>query len=165
MSRNWTDLGIVWESSPVSERIGSNDTSKVVIGLAEIPQLSDVAKAIDAGLSDAILAGCNGTSWRVSAQDVGRSFLKADGKRMADGTYKITDEQREALRERVFNRIKGLRSPGGSRTVTVTVHNLPNGTVFNGSDETEYRQAFAATLIDMGVPSDAARAAAMSAKW
>lgn len=165
MSRNWTDIGLTWDESDVSERTGPNASSKFVLGEAQIPVLADTEKAIASGLGDAILAGVNGTSWRVSAQDVARSYLKANGKRDAHGRYILNPAQIDELRDRAFARVKGLRNPSIRTVTTVTVHNFPDGTQYTGSDEVVYRQEFASRLVDMGVPADTARAAAMTAKW
>ena len=165
MQRNWDELGIAWDESEVSRRAGSNDSDKKALGIAQIPVVKDISLAIAAGLTEAMLAGINGTSWRVSAQDVARNFLAKVGKRMADGAYALTPAQVDDLREAAYNRVRGLRSPATRTQQKIVIHTLPNGTKFDGTDETEYRQAFAATLIDLGVPADAARAAAISAEW
>lgn len=147
-TRDWAALGIVWLALEVSRQHGANRTDRTVIGVAQVPQVTDVDKAIAAGLGNAIMAGVNGTSWRVTAQDVGRSYIENVPR------DKRSDEE---LRERVFARLQGMRNPalgGGVRKVLVA--SLPDGTKWEGTDPTEYEQLYAAGLVDNGVDASLA---------
>lgn len=149
--RDWAALGILWVESEVSRQHGPNKTDRAVIGTGQVPQLTDIDKAVEAGLEAAILAGTNGTSWRVTAQDVSRSYIEAT---------KASDRDVETLRERIFSRLKGMRNAAiGTRTVLVAP--LPDGTQWKGTDSTEYEQLYAAGLVDAGM--DAAMALGLAA--
>lgn len=146
MARNWDELGIVWVDSPVSRQHGANKSDRVEIGVGQVPQVADLDKAIAAGLLDAIKAGVNGTSWRVTAQDVSRSYI--------EGTPKNAREV-EVLRERIYARLKGMRT-GGFATREVFVAPLPDGSQWKGTEPTEYEQLYAAALVDAGMDADMA---------
>lgn len=149
---NWNDLGITWTSSDVQRQHGDNATDRVVIGQAQIPVLSDVDKAVAGGLLGAIMKGVNGTSWRVMAQDVCRKAIEKDRKASPD-----------AMREAVFNRLRSMRASSGP--VVIVKRALPNGTMWEGDNEQEFRSEYAAALTDMGVDAAAAIEAAKAYKW
>ena len=147
---NWKSMGIAWETSPVSRQHGPNKTDRAVIGEAEIPQVVDIRAAIDAGLGDAMLAGINGTSWRVTAQDVSRRYLERTPK---------DKRSQEDLRKAVYDRLRGIRARivgGRVEYVEVVKRPLPDGTMYEGTDENEYRSAYAAALVDNGIDADVA---------
>jgi hypothetical protein len=147
-TRDWAALGIVWLALEVARQgSGNNRSDRRVIGVAQIPQVTDVDKAIAAGLGAAIMAGVNGTSWRVTAQDVGRSYLE---------NVPRTERSDEDLRERVFARLKGMRNAALGGTRTVLVYILPNGQEWRGTEGDDYEMAHAAALVEGGVDEDVA---------
>src|SRR5512138_48530 len=150
MSRNWEELGIRWESSVVMRQHGDHASDRRPLGDAQIPVLEDTEKAIANGLGPAILKGVNGTSWRVMAQDVSRNRLE-DGVKDAD-----------VIREDVYKRLLSIRTTG---TRVLVKRNLPNGEVYMGADETEFRQMFAAALVDLGIDADLSMAKAAKATF
>lgn len=151
-THNWEEMGIEWEASPVARGTGA---AKVTFKTpAQIPVLADMDKARKALGDDPILAAVNGTSWRVSAQDVCRGMLEKNS-----GT--TTD----AMREAVYNRLRGLRNAASVRTVTVTKRPMPDGTMYTGNDETEYRAQYMAQLVEAGVASVVAQGIAKSLAW
>lgn len=162
MARNWGELGIVWIPGTVSRRRGKNDSDKIEIGVGPIPQLSDVDLAIKADLADSIMAGVNGTSWRVTAQDVIRAYVESNRDSIKARQGNLPDATDvEELRERIFSRLKGMRS-GGSNTRTVFVAPLPNGERWTGTDVTEYEQLYFAALMDAGMDADTALGVAVN---
>lgn len=146
-THNWENYGIRWDSEDVCRRADRNGASKVVIGQAQIPVLTNLEKfRANVTDADAILRGIwDGTSVRVQAQDVARHALDK-GKKDAD-----------TMRELVWNRIIGIRT----RTVSVKSYALPGKTErYTGTNLMEYRQAYAAALVDGGV--DAAMSTALA---
>lgn len=149
MSRNWEALGINWLEEEVYRKDGN--TKVLVTGKAQIPQLVNLAAAIEHFGENTLLASINGTSWRVSAQAVNRDLLptKADS---------------ESIREAVYNRISGTRRAAVVRTKEVKVYTLANGAEFRpdsskSDDEnlTSLQAAALAAYFDVGVPNDVAR--------
>ena len=162
MARNWEDVGLTWIPGRVSRRHGANDSDKTPLGYGPIPQLTDTDKAIGAGLGSSIMAGVNGTSWRVTAQDVIRSHIEANRANITARLDNLPDASSDdALKERIFARLQGLRSAGVS-VREVLVAPLPDGTQWKGNDVTEYEQLYAAGLVDAGV--DAALALGIASK-
>lgn len=156
---NWESAGIVWETSDVSRQHGPNKSDRAVIGTAEIPKVVDMAKAIDAGLGDAMLAGINGTSWRVTAQDVSRRYIEATPK---------DKRNKDDLRKLVYDRLRGIRARvvgGRVEYVEVVKRPLPDGTMYDGTDEVEFRQLYLAALVDGGVQPDVARTLATNVQF
>lgn len=151
MSRNWKELGIRWETSVVMRQHGDHASDRRPLGNAQIPVLEDPDLAIKNGLGPAILKGVNGTSWRVMAQDVSRNKLE-DGIKDAD-----------VIQEDVFKRLLSIRASGGTRVIVK--RNLPNGDIYEGSDETEFRQMFAAALVDLGIDAETATEKATKATF
>ncbi len=142
--RNWTDIGIVWNTEQVSKQHGPHATDKKVLGDAQIPTVVDLTLFREHFGDEAVLGSMNGTSIRVSAQAVCRQELSKDAKCAPS-----------KMRNAVYNRMKSVRNaPGGTRVIQVFT--LPNGQKYNGSDLTEYRQLYAAALVDSGVPSSVA---------
>ena len=145
----WAAKGIEWEMGPVAKQGASNGSDKRVLGECPIPRLVDLDKAIESGLSGAILKGVNTTSWRVMAQDVGRRALEKD--RKADV---------EVMKRDTFARLQSITVSAAVKVVTITKHALPGGTYYEGSDEAEYQSLVAAGLVDMGIDADKAIEAA-----
>lgn len=139
--RNWAEMGITWVTTEVSRQHGPNKTDRSVIGTGEIPQIESIDKAVAAGLGPAIMSGVNGTSWRVTAQDVIRSYI--------EGTEK-SKRSAEELRERIYKRLQGMRNTAVS-TREVVVAPLPNGEMWKGTDATEFESLYAAALVDAGM--------------
>lgn len=138
-ARNWETLGIEWSEEPVQKQHGDHATDRSVIGQAQIPVLKDLA-AFRANVPEAdnILLGIwDGTSARVQAQDVSRRML-------AKGATT------EVLRDAIWNRLLGIRQ----RVAVVKTHPLPGNTRYEGDNLVEYRQQYAAALVDQGVQAD-----------
>jgi hypothetical protein len=141
-TRNWAEIGIDWNSEPVSKQAGDHATDRVVIGNAEIPVVSDLPKFIAHFGEPCVLGIMDGTSVRVMAQDVNRRLIP-------------TGKRGEEIREAIYNRLRGVRNAGTRTTVVreVKVYNLPDGTQYKGTDLVEYQQAYLAALVDMGTPT------------
>ncbi|MGH7883414.1 MAG: hypothetical protein ACREN8_11025 [Candidatus Dormibacteraceae bacterium] len=151
MDRNWDDIGIEWEVEDVSKQHGDHATDRVIIGKAQMPITTDLAK-FQAHFGDACILGImDGTSVRVMAQDVNRRMLQKGCKA-------------PEIREAIYNRLKGVRN-AGTRTVTVKtvkVYSLPNGTTYDGTDLVEYQQLYVSALTEQGVPAATAVAIAQN---
>lgn len=151
-NRIWADVGIDWATDEVGEQAGPNKSDWRKIGDAQLPVIVDLDKAKAAGID--ILALLNASnSPRVRAQAMERDAL---------AEKPVPDV--ETRRERIFNWLKGVRN-GTARTVTVVKRPLPDGTFYEGNDETEFRQLYAAGLVDVGVPEQNALAVAKSLPW
>jgi len=151
MARNWNEVGISWSAESVSRRHGENASDKAVIGTAQIPLVADL-DVVRNHFGDGVITGSlNGTSWRVMAQDVSRRMLEKGTK------------DAEAIREAVYNRLRGIRNPvmATPRTVEVKVYTLPDGTTYSGTNLAEYQAAYMAALVDQGIPADTARTIAL----
>ncbi len=150
MSQNdtidYASMGIRWESEDVAVVYGENQSDKrVVNSAAQIAVMTDVA-LFDATFPGFILASSNGTSLRVMCQRVGRKFSGKDI---------------DANRKAVLDAIRGTRAKGG-----VTIRRaMPDGTFYHGSDETEFRQLYAALLVDLGTPGELALTIAARLPW
>lgn len=140
-ARNWETLGIEWSEEPVQKQHGDHATDRSIIGQAQIPVLKNLsAFRENVPNADAILLGIwDGTSARVQAQDVSRRMLAKGAK---------TDD----LREAIWNRLLGIRQ----RVAAPKTHPLPGGTRYEGDNLVEYRQQYAAALVDQGVQGDLA---------
>lgn len=155
-ARDWAAMGITWQSRPVHRHPDGNKATQVHIGDAQLPIMADLEK-FRAHFGDTRVADfINGTALTVRAQDVNRTALeKRNG---------VTVEQ---LREAVYARLMGARG-SSVRTVevvrTVTVAMLPGGGTYDGTDEVEYQQAYAAALVDGGMDSATAMAVARTMK-
>lgn len=155
MDRNWNDLGLAWEAGEVAKQFGDNATDRRTLNIkAQIPKVTDIDKATAAGID--VLAWVNSAnSPRVMAQDVAR--------KRAEKSPKPTDEE---MRELVFSRLKGVRNVGGRVVERVVVKRaLPNGSMYEGSDEMEFRAQYAAALIDLGVDGKVAQESALAYQW
>lgn len=142
MARNWDDVGLGWTAEDVSKVFGENNASdKRVIATAQLPVVKDLDKLKAAGVD--VLAWLNASnSMRVRAQAIGRK-----AKKNADV---------ETLRESVFSALKGVRMTASGRVVEIVKRPLPDGSMYDGTDENEYRQAYAAALVDSGVDATVA---------
>jgi len=148
MSRKWTDVGISWEISEVCKRIGGDtDASKQVVGTCVIPVVVDLAtfRAQFANLSDTDFLGAS-SSITVKAQDVCRR----------EGIITNDPAKLEALKEKVWARLCGVRAAGIRRPATPK-RPLPDNTFYTGTDEVEYRQLWIAGLVDRGTPVEIAK--------
>ncbi len=140
------EYGFRWESEPVQTQAGPNGSDrKPVNRVAQIAVIENVEK-FEAAFPGYILAMADGTSLRVSCQRIGRKF---NGRDIAGN------------RRAVVEHLTGLRAKA-SRTVK---RGLPDGTFYTGTDETEYRQAYAAALVDQGVDGDLAMGIARNVAW
>jgi hypothetical protein len=151
---DYAEMGIRFDTEEVSKQRGDHASDRVVIGNAQIAVVTDLDK-FRTSFGDATILGIlDGTSIRVMSQDVSRRSLEK-GVKAAD-----------AIQAGVINRLKGVRNAGGTRTITVTKvsYSLPDGTKYEGADETEYQQLFAGALVDAGVPAAAALAIASNQK-
>ncbi len=144
MSQNWESFGISWTSETVSRQNGPNKTDRVAYSTpAQLPQVADYDKFVAHFGKPAVLAMVNASnSIRVRAQAVCRGLLE-NGERDAD-----------KLRQAVYNAMRGVRAQASP--IQVRVYTLPNGQMYNGTDVTEYRQMYAAALVEAGVPADVA---------
>lgn len=141
MSHNWENYGIEWLTEPVSKQSGPNATSRVELGDAQIANVVDVSRFVEHFGETAALSFINGTSLRVTCQRIGRAAIQAGVK------------DPEAMRDRVYNAIKGIRA---ARTVTkVILRQLPDGTTTDMPVE-EFRAEYVAQLVDQGVPASVA---------
>lgn len=135
-TRNWDAIGIRWDDSKdVHRQAGDHATDRISLGAGQVPQLYDldVFMSSVSNARELILGGMNGgQSWRVAAQDVSRS------------AYETGTKDAETIRERVWNRIQGIRATGGGSTKRYA---LPGGTFWTGSDLVEYRDAYFEALV------------------
>lgn len=152
---DYAEMGIRFDTEEVSKQRGDHASDRVVLGNGQIAVVTDLDKFRKAFGDECVLGILDGTSIRVMCQDVSRRLLNK-GTKAAD-----------AIQAAIINRLKGVRNSGGGsvRTVTKTVYNLPDGTKYEGESETEYQQAYAAALVDAGVPSAAALAIAANQKF
>lgn len=144
-SINWADFGITLSIESVQKQAGPHASDRrVITDNAIIPTVVDVEKFVEAFGPQTLLRFINGTSLRVRAQSVARQMAKE----------KDTDKIEQAL----LNSIKAVRNVGvrSVTTITVNVHDLPDGTKYTGSDLVEYQQLYTAALMDAGVDSEVA---------
>lgn len=145
MARNWEEIGIVWSEETVRKQNGDNASDKAPIrGTAQIPVPNDLDKFVAHFGDSCVLGIMNGTSVRVMAQDVNRRML-------AKGA------STEAIREAVYNRLKGIRNSASPVVRTVVKYPLADGTFYTGTDLVEYKQAALAAYVDKGVPVEVAQ--------
>ena len=93
----------------------------------------------------------DGTSLRVKAQDVNRRAIEKK-------------HPRSWVEETIWNMLLGIRNAPSGGTRVVVKYLLPNGTFWEGTDESDLQQTVAATLVDMGLDADKALAAASQVK-
>jgi hypothetical protein len=152
---DYAKIGLRFDTEAVSKQRGDHASDRVEIGDAQIAVVTDLDKFRTAFSDATVLGILDGTSIRVMSQDVSRRSLDKGVKDSA------------TIQAAVINRLKGVRNSGGGvRTITVTKvsYALPNGTKYEGADETEYQQLYAASLVDAGVPAAAALAIAGNQK-
>ena len=140
--RNWAEIGIAWVDGDVEK----GDT-KLTLCKAQIPMVVDLDLVIAHFGRDTMRDSINASnSWRVAAQDVARTYISRGGRDVV------------ALRELVYNRLRGIRSAATvtTKVVEVKVYNLPNGTTIKTESLIELQQAFVAAMHDAGVPNDVA---------
>lgn len=153
---DYAEMGIRFDTEEVSKQRGDHASDRVVIGSAQICVVNDLDKFRTAFSDATILGILDGTSIRVLSQDVSRRNLDKGVKDAA------------VLQTAIINRLRGVRnaSGGGTRTVTITkvLTRLPEGQLYEGTDEAEFQAAYAAQLVDAGVPTEAALAIARNQK-
>ena len=152
----WADYGMSWTEAVVSRDAGPNKSDrKPVSTKAQLPVVTDYEKFVEHFGKPTVLAFLNGSnSPRVKAQAVCRGLIEAGHK------------DAETIRLGVYNALRGIRAQAAVHTVTVTIVKvtLPDGTIYEGTDETEYQQAFAAALVGMGIEGGMAVMMAQNAK-
>lgn len=140
------DGAIRWESEAVATVYGDNQSDKrTVNAAAQIAVMQDVQK-FEVAFPGYILQSSDGTSLRVACQRIGRKF---NGKDV------------EGNRKAVIAHLQGVRA---SRTQIVR-RALPDGTFYTGTDEVEFRQTYAAALVDAGVDSSIALGISKALPW
>jgi len=152
---DYAEMGLRFDAEVVSKQRGDHASDRVELGNGQIAVVTDLEK-FRAAFSDATILGIlDGTSIRVMSQDVSRRLLNK-GTKAAD-----------VIQSAIINRLHGVRNStgGGVRTITKNVYALPDGTKYDGESEVEYQQAYAAALVDAGVPSAAALAIASNQKF
>jgi len=152
---DYAEMGLTFATESVSKQRGDHASDRVELGNGQIAIVTDLEKFRTAFSDECVLGILDGTSIRVMSQDVSRRLLNK-------GTKKAED-----IQAAIINRLKGVRNStgGGVRTVIKNVYALPDGTKYEGESEVEYQQAYAAALVDAGVPSAAALAIAANQKF
>jgi hypothetical protein len=136
--RNWNEYGIVFRTESVAKRNGPNNSDKATVtDNAQIAVIEDLAAFLNHFGGECLLAMSDGTSLRVKSQGLNRAMV---GKKV------------EEIQEAHYAMLKGIRRAGK----VTTMYPLPDGTKMSGDDWTEYQQAYAGQLVDMGTPSDIA---------
>lgn len=151
MARNWDETGLAWEVSKVARQAGDHRSDRLTInGDAQIATIGDFDTAIEHFGRETVLGWINSSnSIRVMSQEISRNGLQ-------------TGLNAEAIREKIYMRLKGMRNSPAQRTVVIEkkVYNLPNGQKYTGTDLTEYQQQYAAAMVDLGVDPEKALAVA-----
>lgn len=153
MDKNqWELVGVEFVEDDVAKRAGPNASDKRLVGKATIAMIRDLDKFRSAYGDGYILRMADGTSLRVTCQRMWR-----DNPKMAFDEFS----------QRLDGVFRNARVTGGTKTVTVEVvkHDLPDGTVYEGMDEVEYRQLYAAGMVDLGTPGNVAVAIAARKMW
>lgn len=136
------EMGITWESSPVSKRIGPNNSDiREWRADAQVPVVTDLDKARAFFGDSVVLFGINGTSWRVQAQDVAR--------RLPANTPVVE------LQKAVIARLQGMRTRTTTVREIVRYPRLDNPAVL--VEMTGNAASDLAALVDAGYPESAAR--------
>ena len=151
--RDWTALGIEWSIESVARQAGENASDKtfyphkgplLIVSAENLPKFI----AADAQHAPAITSHLDGQSFRVAGQRVLRAFFEKGGRL-------DTPDQLEALKERAYaSVVLGARAVSVSvveKIVERRVVMLPGGGQYEGSDLLEFRQLYAAELVDHGV--------------
>src|SRR5688500_6532166 len=133
---DYAEMGIRFDTETVSKQRGDHASDRVELGNGQIAVVTDLEKFRAAFSDETVLGILDGTSIRVMSQDVSRRLLNK-------GTKKAED-----IQAAIINRLRGVRnaSGGGVRIVKVNLRNLPDGTQYEGDNETEYQQMYAAAL-------------------
>lgn len=150
----YAEMGLRFDAEEVSKQRGDNASDKVVIGIGQIAIVTDLV-LFEAAMPGVVLGSLNGTSVRVMSQDVSRRAIEKGIKGA------------KAIQALVINRLRGVRNNGGGVKIVekkVFSNPLADGTQYTGADETEYRALYAASLVDAGVPAEAALAIANNQK-
>ena len=146
----WADYGMTWNAEEVGRNTGPNKSDwKAFPTKAQIPQVVDYDKFVTHFGKPTVLAFLNGSnSPRVKAQAVCRGLIESG--------IKDTD----AIRNGVYNALRGIRAQAAVHTITIVKVALPNGDMWEGTDVVEYRQALVAAMVEMGVSVEIAIAKA-----
>lgn len=140
------EYGFSWSGESVQEQAGPNGSDRAPVNTAaQIAIMTDVEKFHQA-FPGYLVAMADGTSLRVSCQRIGRKFSGKDipGNRKA-----------------VVDHLTGVRV----RTTSAVRRSLPNGQVYTGTNEVEFRQLYAAALVDSGVDGNIAAQIARTIGW
>lgn len=140
------EYGFKWSAETVSRDHGPNASDRrPVNNKAQIVVIFDVAK-FEAAFPGYLLKCANGTSPRVECQRIGRKFTGND----------IPGNRRAVVSHMMGSRVKLAR---------IVSRPLPDGKTYTGTDETEYRQMYAAALVDAGVDGPLAVEIARRTAW
>lgn len=140
------EYGFHWSGESVQEQAGPNGSDRRPVNPAAQIAIMDDPEKFEQAFPGYLVAMSNGTSLRVACQRIGRKY---NGKDIAGN------------RTEVVNHLTGVRV---HRTATVR-RSLPNGQFYTGTDETEFRQTYAAALVDAGVDSAIALGIARTIAW
>ena len=140
------EYGFHWESETVQTQAGPNGSDRHPVNTAgQIAVMDDVEK-FNQAFPGYLVAMADGTSCRVSCQRIARKF---NGKDIPGN------------RKAVVDHLTGVRV----RTTSTVRRSLPNGQVYSGTNETEFRQLYAAALVDSGVDGTLAVQIANTIGW
>lgn len=131
--------------------------------------LVDAEKAIEAGFGDALTACANGTSWKVSMDDVNRAYDRAVAEKGSHGAW-----VRDSLEHRLYDRLAGIRRKAdylapSTKTITVEIRTvvLADGSTWTrpaGAKRedalADLRSTWMAAMLDMGMDPEMVRTAA-----
>ncbi len=152
--RDYAALGLQFVTETVRKTFGPNKSDvRVVTDKAQIGVIVDLDLFRKAFGDEFILECADGTSLRVQSQAVNRSEAALAALKKGDV---------EAVREMIYDRIKGTRRTSRTTTVEVKVYTLPGGDTYKGADLVEYQSLYAAALVDLGTPADVARSVALT---
>lgn len=135
-TRNWDNYGIAWETETVKKG------DKEYVG-AEIPTVKDLQKFVSmlkASGGDVVNILNMSNSIRVASQDVKRNNPNIG---------------RDELRERIWNRLSGIRAARSATKTIVVV--LPDGKKYEGTSRVDLIAAYLAAAVDVGIPAEVAR--------
>jgi hypothetical protein len=145
----WASIGIEWYDAEVKTNV---DTPAERTHRATMPRIVDIDKFIDGlGKARATALLNNSNSMTVAAQGKNRDAATAK-----DGPHGF-----EWVRDSMWRWFNGLRSSA----IVLTPNVFPDGTKYEGADETEFRQGWVLRLTEMGVPTDIAIEKSKLVKW
>jgi hypothetical protein len=136
---SWAEVGCEIVRGPIGRQHGPNKSGyRAYPREAYNVELRNIGKVVAHFGEAPLVAGINGTSWKVACQGVNRRMFDAD----------IKTPEADILLA-LYATIKGIRV-GGRRTV-VKVYVLPNGVTWEGTDESSYQLAIRVALVDGGL--------------